>query len=266
MNYIRKCPLCSISMDYSSKSNFMRAKNKNSTCRSCSCKEKWKNEEMRKRHSVSRKKYLSEMSEEERARIDSKISDANKMIYKERSEEWKNEWKKICSLESSKRWIDPEYKLKLSNSMKKNNWSKREDSEEIKSKQLKTRLEKNGGLYTKNHGRCQMHVIKNIKCYGSFEKKYIEILLKNNLCLPKNVEKSIETNIGTYTPDFEFDKFYVEVKSRFTYEVLIGNKSYSKSKKSNPKQAEKIKWVSQNIKEVRIAIIDGETIEYILLK
>ena len=58
----------------------------------------------------------------------------------------------------------------------------------------------------------------------------------------------------------------IEVKSRFTYEVLIGNKSYSKHKKSNHKQAEKIKWVSQNIKEVRIAIIDGETIEYILLK
>jgi hypothetical protein len=102
----------------------MRAENKNSTCRSCSCKEKWKNEEMRKRHSVSRKKYLSEMSEEERNKIDSKISDANKMIYKERSEEWKDEWKKICSSESSKRWISPEYKLKLSNSMKENNWSK----------------------------------------------------------------------------------------------------------------------------------------------
>jgi hypothetical protein len=222
--------------------------------------------EARIKSSDSRKIYLSGLSENKRNEINSKISEKNKTTYLNKSDEWKKNWKDRCSIISSDRWKNSEYKERVSRSMSANNWSNREDAEEIKSKQLKTRLEKNGGLYTKNHGRCQMYIIENIKCYGSFEKKYIEILLKNNLCLPKNVEKSIETNIGTYTPDFEFDKFYIEVKSRFTYEVLIGNKSYSKHKKSNPKQAEKIKWVSQNIKEVRIAIIDGETIEYILLK
>jgi hypothetical protein len=78
-----------------------------------------------------------------------------------------------------------------------------------------------------------------------------------------NVKKSIKTEYGSYTPDFEFPDFYVDVKCNFTYDVLIGKKSYSKKRRSNPKQLEKIKWISSNLKKIKIAIIEGESLKYI---
>ena len=59
------------------------------------------------------------------------------------------------------------------------------------------------------------------------------------------------------------ENFYVEVKSPFTYDVLLGKSSYSKNRKSNPNQLEKLIYISENIKKVRLCIVDGEIFKYV---
>lgn len=263
MEYTKNCPNCNSVMKYGIKGNLDRSLKNNSMCRECSGKKKWENPINRKKASESRKKYLSGIPYEKKEEINFKISEKNKIVYQERSEEWKENWKSICSSISSERWKNPEYKKRVSKSMSDNNWSIREDAKEIKKRQVNSRIENNNGLYSKGPGLCKEYVINDIFCYGSFEKKYIEILCSNQEKLPTNVKSSIVTKYGTYTPDFEFPDFFVEVKSKFTYDVLMGIKSYSKNRKSSPDQLNKIKWISENVKKVKIAIVDKETIEYI---
>ena len=263
MKKLRKCPNCGIDIEYTTKGNLDRAIKKNSMCKGCSIVNNWKNQETRKKASESRKLYLSNLSDFDKIKINLKVSEKNKETYNNRSDEWKEKWRSICSETSSARWDDPEYKRRVSESMSRNNWSMREDSQEIKKKQVESRISNNGGFYSRGPGRCKEFTVAGIKCYGTFEKKYIEILVSSNMDLPKNVDESILTDYGSYTPDFEFPDFYVEVKSRFTYDVLIGKKSYSKNRKSSPDQLNKISWVSNNLKKIRIAIIDNGTIEYI---
>jgi hypothetical protein len=72
----------------------------------------------------------------------------------------------------------------------------------------------------------------------------------------------IKTEFGYYKPDFEYDDFFVDVKSTFTLKVLLGLSSYSKNKKSNPKQLLKI---SENIKPIRIILVDIKQKEFLEL-
>ena len=262
MKKIKNCPDCNAIMEYSTKGNLDRSIKNKSLCRECSSRNKW-TQEIRMKASLYRKIYLSELSSTERIDINSKISEKNKITYKNKSDEWKDEWKNKCSTISSDRWKDPEYKERVCRSMAANNWSNRNDSTEIKEKQVKSRIKNNNGLYSRGPGVCKEFIVDGIVCYGTFEKKYIEILISLGNNLPANIKKSIITEYGTYTPDFEFPDFFVEVKSKFTYEVLIGIKSYSRSKKSSPDQMNKIIWTTNNIKPVIIAIIDNGTIEYI---
>lgn len=262
MENIRNCPLCNSPISYSSNANFQRANNKNSSCKSCSNFNKW-NPESREKASNSRKEYLRNLTTEEKLEMFKKTSETNKKNYLSKSEEWKKNWSNICSSTSAERWSDPEYKKRLKKSLSENNWTKREDAEEIKERQVKTRIEKNNGVYNRGPGRCKEFILNGIKCYGNFERKYIEILIKEGQKLPCNIEKSIKTEFGSYTPDFEFEDFYVDVKCNFTYDVLMGKKSYSKKRDSNPKQLKKMKWISGNLKKIKIAIIDGESLKYI---
>lgn len=265
MENTRNCPSCKIEITYSRISLLKRAENKNSLCKKCANLKKWESIDSRRKISESRKKYLQTLSPEDKKKIFKKTSDKNKETYLNKSEEWKLEWSKICSNTSRERWENSDYKEKLKKSLSDSNWSKREDAKEIKKRQVDSRIKNNGGVYHKGPGRCEEFEVAGLKCYGSSEKKYIEILIKENLNLPTKPEFSIKTEYGTYTPDFEFEDFYVEVKSTFTYDVLIGKKSYSKNKKSNPNQLKKLQWVSLNRKKVKIALIDGEILTYILL-
>jgi hypothetical protein len=262
MKKIKRCPGCDSIMEYSTKGNLDRSIRNGSLCRECASRNKW-TPETRMKASLSRKIYLSELSDTERININSKISEKNKITYKNKSEEWKDGWKNRCSAISSDRWKDPEYKERVCKSMTANNWSNREDAAEIKKKQVKNRIKNNNGVYSRGPGLCKEFIVEGIVCYGTFEKKYIEILLHLGYDLPVNVKESIITEYGTYTPDFEFHDFFVEVKSKFTYDVLIGKKSYSKSRKSSIDQMNKIIWTNNNVKAVRIAIIDNGTIEYV---
>jgi hypothetical protein len=265
MEKFRNCPSCNEKITYSSISNFKRSEKKQALCKKCANKKKWKDTDSKKKASDSRKKYLSTLSDTKKQVINEKTSKTNKLIYKNKTEEEKNRWRKICSVTSMERWKNPDYKESVKKIMIEKNWSKREDSKEIKNRQVTTRIKNNGGTYHKGPGRCQEFEVNGIICYGRCEKKFIEILVESSQDLPTKPGSSIQTEFGSYTPDFEFDDFYVDVKSPFTYGVLLGELSYSKNRKSNPKQLKKIYWVSDNIKKIKIAIVDGEIFKYVEL-
>ena len=138
---MKNCPECDAIMEYSTKGNLDRSIRNKSLCRECASRNKW-TPEIRIKASLSRKIYLSGLSGTERIDINSKISEKNKITYKNKSEEWKNEWKDKCSAISSDRWKDPEYKERVCRSMVANNWSNRDDSAEIKEKQVKKQNKK----------------------------------------------------------------------------------------------------------------------------
>jgi hypothetical protein len=259
----RNCPSCNSEITYSGLYFLKRAERKGSLCKKCAVSKIWENDELRIKASNSRKKYLSELSDAEKNIINEKISNTNKKLYERKSDDEKEQWKKLCSETTRERWKDSIFKDELRKKLSDKNWSKREDAKEIKQKQVNSRIEKNNGSYHNGPGRCKEFLVGGLKCYGTAEKKYIEILIENNLDLPKKPTSSIKTKYGTYTPDFEFEDFYVEVKSTFTYDVLMGKSSYSKNEKSNPKQLQKLKHISKNIKPIKICLVDGEIFTYI---
>ena len=71
----------------------------------------------------------------------------------------------------------------------------------------------------------------------------MSFLLVNNPSL--NICKPIKTPTGFYTPDFESDDCFFEIKSTYTIE---------ESRKSG--QMKKIKWVCKNVKKVKVIILD----------
>lgn len=255
MDFIRECPGCKNEIKYKRHHSLKKALDNNSLCKSCTNT----SEDRCKKLSKARKRYLKNLSPIEKEDQVNKMKNSLKEIWSNKSNAEMDEWRKKVSETTNLRCQDEEYLKKLSKSIKKTHWSKSENKDEILSKIVKTRIEKHG----KNHftGRCKEFIIAGIKCDGKYEEKYIKYLIDNNLKLPKN-GNTIKTPYGTYTPDFEFDDCYIEIKSPFTFDVLIGKKSYSKNRKSNEKQLNKIKWVNKNLKRVKILIISNEIKEY----
>jgi hypothetical protein len=263
MDYFRNCPSCGSVIEYTTNKLLSRAIKSNSLCKKCACLKMWESSEIRKKASESRKKYIQNLSDSQKSNIANKISETNKKIYSDKSEVEKKSWKDLCSSNSKKRWEDQDYKDRLKKILSEKNWSKRDDAKEIKEKQVKSRIKNNGGIYSKGPGRCKEFEVSGLKCYGTFEKKYIEILISRGMDVPKKPDSSISTEYGSYTPDFEFKDFYVEVKSPFTYDVLMGRASYSKERDSNPDQLKKMIYVSKNVKKIMICIVDGEFLNYL---
>jgi hypothetical protein len=104
-------------------------------------------------------------------------------------------------------------------------------------------------------GVCKRYIISGLICNGTYEKFYIEKLIKEKKKLPQNSE-SINTPFGVYYPDFLNGKSLVEIKSDYTYDVLIGKKKSRWTKKYDTTQLEKIKWVNENVKPVDILVVD----------
>ena len=104
-------------------------------------------------------------------------------------------------------------------------------------------------------GICKNFIVNGLICQGTFEKYYIDKLITDGITLPKKAN-SIITPYGVYYPDFTFDNRFIEIKSDYTYEILLGNKINRFTKKIDTNQYEKIKWVNKNIKTVEILIID----------
>lgn len=113
----------------------------------------------------------------------------------------------------------------------------------------------NSGTRKQTGGICRKYVVDGIKCYGSFEKYYIEFLIDNGLECPKNADQ-INTPYGVYYPDFRFTNNLIEIKSDYTYDVLMGVKENKWTKKFDTTQYEKIKWVNDNVIPVKILVVD----------
>lgn len=86
---------------------------------------------------------------------------------------------------------------------------------------------------------------------GTYELDFINQLVKNNLELPKK-PNGIITPYGDSYPDFEFEDYFVEIKSSWTYKVLIGEVKGLSDKKDH--QLEKFQWIHNNVKPVIIRI------------
>lgn len=104
-------------------------------------------------------------------------------------------------------------------------------------------------------GVCKNYIVNGLSCQGTFEKFYIEKLVNDGVDLPKE-GKPITTPFGVYYPDFDFNNKLIEIKSDYTYDVLIGLKASRYTKKIDTKQYEKIKWVNENIKQIDLLVID----------
>jgi transposase len=104
-------------------------------------------------------------------------------------------------------------------------------------------------------GICKNFIINGLKCQGTYEKFYIEKLINDGVNLPKEGQPVI-TPYGVYYPDFSFEDKLIEIKSDYTYDVLIGLKVNRFTKKVDTNQYEKIKWVNENVKSVEILIVD----------
>jgi hypothetical protein len=104
-------------------------------------------------------------------------------------------------------------------------------------------------------GVCKNFIISGLTCQGTYEKFYIDKLINDGLKLPKEAE-SIVTPYGVYYPDFSFEDKLIEIKSDYTYDVLIGLKISRFTKKIETKQYKKINWVNKNIKPVQILVVD----------
>lgn len=113
----------------------------------------------------------------------------------------------------------------------------------------------NSGVRKQTGGVCKNFIVNGLNCQGTYEKFFIESLVEKGFKLPV-VGQSIITPYGVYYPDFSFDDKLIEIKSDYTYDVLIGVKVSRFTKKIETKQYEKIKWVNANIKPIEILVID----------
>jgi len=256
--YIRNCPKCNKEISYTNKFNVKRADTGKKLCKSCSVKLRNNDPEYSKKISDGRKKYFSEISDEEKAAWIKNNSDAQKAVWEARDNEYMENWKKSVSETTKERWSDEDYRNISIEAMKANPWSANKTDDEIAdimNKTNKTKYDKYGTLFPGGGNKQKKTVIKGLICESSFELKYIESLIDKGEKLPKNAD-SILTPFGYYTPDFEYEDRFIEIKCEFTYKVLIGEASFSKKTKSLPDQLNKIKWVSENIKRVDIIIFD----------
>jgi hypothetical protein len=99
------------------------------------------------------------------------------------------------------------------------------------------------------------------KVLGTYEVAYLQQLYMKKESLPMVNKKKIKTPYGTYTPDFEFENRFIEVKSDFTFKVANGEFVI----KNYVKQIEKINWVNLNIKPIEIVIINKKDAKNLFL-
>lgn len=145
--FIRLCPNCNSEIKYTHKSNYNRALRGNKNCKSCSQQEQKNNEnysDRNKKISIARKEYFKNIDKVEHQRQIDKFSEGIRNTYQNRSDEWKEEWKKTCSRTSKEKWSDVSYKKRVSEKIKDNNWSNRVDKDEIIQKSILTKIEKYG--------------------------------------------------------------------------------------------------------------------------
>lgn len=232
MNYNKLCNKCGVQQTYSRLGNYNRAIKNNTLCRACRNKEvSWETKEKMSRSSIGKPK-TKEHTE--------KMKNSLTELWKNKSIEELNNWKKVVSKTSLDRWQDPDYKNKVSNSIKKH-WDTLSDEERCA--RFISQQENGAGV-------CKYIKILDYLVYGQCEKRYIEYLYKNNSALPiKKKRLGIKTPFGMCFPDFEFESYFVEIKSTYTF-----NKMIEQAKQTKNSQLSKLIWISNNIKNVNILV------------
>jgi len=86
---------------------------------------------------------------------------------------------------------------------------------------------------------------------GSYEVAYLQDKINKNLPLPLPNKKKIKTPVGWYTPDFEYENTFIEIKSEFT---LVRSKE--EIGKDGGNQWDKIQWVNKNVKPVEVVVLE----------
>jgi len=104
-------------------------------------------------------------------------------------------------------------------------------------------------------GICKKFIINGLICHGTYEKYYIEKLINENILCPQNAEPII-TPFGVYYPDFSYENKLIEIKSEYTFNILIGKQKSRFTKQFETDQLNKLKWVNKYVKPVEILIID----------
>jgi hypothetical protein len=237
--FTKNCPKCNSIISYSRKSNLNKSLKNNSVCKFCV----ERTDEHKNKISKARKQYLQNLSNEEKQIQINKMSNSLKQFWNNKSELQKEEWKKSVSFVSKERWKDEEFKNSLKNKIKKS-WDCLTTDEKA------SRIEKslNNGA-----GICLYYMEGEYRVYGNTEKRYIKYLIDNDKNLPiKKTRAAISTPFGLYFPDFEYETFFVEIKSEYTYSKLINRLSYDG--KTVNKQLDKILWVCDSIKKVVVLV------------
>lgn len=176
--------------------------------------------------------------------------------------------KKKIAINSKKSWVEgkmntPDITEKRSKSMSKTNnknWQQNSYREKMMTMLTDPLLVKKMSEDLSNRhleGRMKttfnISIVNGLSCQGSYEKWFIETLVKNNIILPTK-PCAIKTPTGVYTPDFEYSHLYIEIKSTYTLTT-----------KKFEFQEPKIKWVNENIKPVIIINRNNFTEESIIV-
>jgi hypothetical protein len=231
MKYTKKCPNCNKTQSYSRLGNYNRAIKHNTLCKKCT-------------HSIpneSRNMKISNALKGKPKSKDSieKMKKSLKKLWESKTDEEMNCWREIVSNTSKLRWQDDEYRNRVANSVSQH-WNSMSDEDRTK----RFHNQQKGGA-----GRCKYYKVGDYTVYGMVEKRYIREQYKLNSEMPLiKTREGINTPYGMVFIDFEYNSFFVEIKSTYTYSILIEESDLDNS------QLKKILWVNDNVKPVKILV------------
>lgn len=101
--------------------------------------------------------------------------------------------------------------------------------------------------------KAKRSVYKGLQCGSRKELRFLKECERSKYPLPIKAART-ETPFGFYTPDFEYEEMFIEVKCKHTFLVLLGEKSYLSTGTLSVLQWTKIKWVAEHIKPVYIIV------------
>lgn len=231
MEYTKKCEKCNKTQSYSGLGNYKRAIKNKTLCRKC--RNRIPNESRNEKISNALKgKPKSKESVE-------KMKKSLKEMWESKTDEEMDSWRQTVSKTSKLRWDDDEYRNRVANSVAEH-WNSLSEEERNRRFQNQQR----GGS-----GRCKYYKVGDYRVLGLTEKRYIQEQYKINSEMPLvKKREGINTPYGMTFIDFEYNSFFVEIKSTYTYNILIEEFDSENS------QLKKILWVNDNIKPVKILV------------
>jgi hypothetical protein len=94
------------------------------------------------------------------------------------------------------------------------------------------------------------------KVQGSYEVAYLQQYFEVSGSLPI-IGRAVHTPYGSYIPDFDSGEVFIEIKSKFTWEICQGMRENQKGIKTDI-QHKKIKWVDKNVKPVIVYVLEDK--------